>query len=115
MDLKCFDVIKDVVVSTKSKKFYDKDATITFVVGLEFNKLEVKSAVEQIWSVKVADVRTVIVKGREKKFTGRSFVTSSYKKAYVKLAAGYKIELPWDGISAASAGVNNYSPKTQGA
>ena len=52
------------------------------------NKLEIKEAVEKIFNVKVATVRTVKVRGRLKrvgKYMGR---TPDWKKAYITLKEG---------------------------
>ena len=65
----------------------------TFKVALNANKIEIKKAVEEIFKVKVVDVNTVRVKGKEKRM-GRSVGrTSDYKKAIVQLAEGDSIEI----------------------
>lgn len=64
-----------------------------FKVRLDANKLEIKKAIEQVYNVKVKAVNTVRVKGKSKRqgrFEGR---TSDWKKAYVTLQEGYKIEV----------------------
>ena len=64
-----------------------------FKVALSANKIEIKKAVEEIFKVKVVDVNTVRVKGKEKRM-GRSVGrTSDYKKAIVQLAEGDSIEI----------------------
>ena len=65
----------------------------TFKVATAANKIEIKKAVEEIFKVKVVDVNTVRVKGKEKRM-GRSVgKTSDYKKAIVQLAEGDSIEI----------------------
>lgn len=64
-----------------------------FKVRLDANKVEIKRAIEQAYNVKVKDVNTVRMKGKSKRqgrFEGR---TSDWKKAYVTLKPGYKIEV----------------------
>ena len=70
--------------------------TYTFNVPLEANKLEIKKAVESLYSVKVEKINIARITGktkqaykkRGKKITGKR---SDYKKAYVKLAEGNTI------------------------
>jgi large subunit ribosomal protein L23 len=64
------------------------DGRYAFQVRMDANKVEVASAIERFYGVSVADVRTLIVRGKEKRFgrfTGRR---SNWKKAYVTLAEG---------------------------
>jgi large subunit ribosomal protein L23 len=67
-----------------------------FEVARDANKIEVKQAIEQKYSVKVASVRTVNVKGKIRtRFTksGRTEGrTSDWKKAVVTLVKDNKIE-----------------------
>jgi large subunit ribosomal protein L23 len=67
--------------------------TYVFEVGLNSNKPQIKHAVEQYFDVKVDKVRTLIVRGKIKRF-GRMFgKRSNWKKAYVQLSEGHEIEL----------------------
>ena len=67
--------------------------TYVFEVGLNANKPQIKSAVEQYFDVEVDKVRTLIVRGKIKRF-GRMFgKRSNWKKAYVQLSEGHEIEL----------------------
>jgi len=67
-----------------------------FVVAKSANKLEIKQAVEELYSVKVADVNTMRYAGKRKQRYTKSGVTvgktSSYKKAVVTLAEGEVID-----------------------
>jgi large subunit ribosomal protein L23 len=65
---------------------------VLFEVALDANKIEIKSAIEALFSVKVVDVHTQIMRGKDKRigrFMGRR---PNWKKAIVTLAAGNKIE-----------------------
>ena len=67
--------------------------TYVFEVGLNSNKPQIKAAVEQYFDVQVDKVRTLIVRGKIKRF-GRMFgKRSNWKKAYVQLSEGHEIEL----------------------
>ena len=65
---------------------------VVFEVARDANKVEVRRAVEQLFKVTVTDVRTLVVRGKEKRvgrFAGRR---PSWKKAFVTLKAGDNIE-----------------------
>ena len=86
------DIIIKPVVTEKSIGMMENNKYV-FKVALKANKIEIKKAVEEIFKVKVVDVNTVRVKGKEKRM-GRSVgKTSDYKKAIVQLAEGDSIEI----------------------
>lgn len=65
---------------------------LLFEVAKDANKVEIRHAVEKLWNVDVLDVRTAIVRGKEKRmgrFVGKR---SNWKKAIVTIAAGQNIE-----------------------
>lgn len=64
----------------------------TFRVALDATKLEVKKAVEQLFSVQVESVRMIRVKGKSKRFQQRLGRRSDWKKAVVRLAEGHDID-----------------------
>jgi len=65
------------VQSEKALSMIDKQNTITFIVDINATKHDIKRAVEDLFNVKVEEVRTLITPKGE-------------KKAYVKLAPEYK-------------------------
>ena len=59
---------------------------VVFKVALNANKLEIKKAVEQLFEVKVDDVRVVNMKGKTRRTrTGMGSATAIGRKAYVRL------------------------------
>jgi len=64
-----------------------------FEVAPEANKLEVKSAVEQYFGVKVVQVRTMNYRGKIKRMGRFSGKRADWKKAVVTLAEGETIDL----------------------
>jgi large subunit ribosomal protein L23 len=67
--------------------------TVAFKVRPDANKVEIRTAVESVFNVKVTAVRTSSYEGKLKRmgrFQGRR---SDWKKAVVTLAAGHKIDL----------------------
>jgi large subunit ribosomal protein L23 len=86
-----YDVIKRPIVTEKGVAKKDAEQTLCFQVAPDANKVMVKAAVEQLFKVKVASVRTVNQVGklrRRGRFTG---YRSDWKKAYVRLKAGEKM------------------------
>jgi len=86
-----YNVIKRPIVTEKGVAKKDAEQTLCFEVAPDANKVLVKAAVEHLFKVKVASVRTVNQTGklrRRGRFTG---YRSDWKKAYVRLKAGEKI------------------------
>ncbi len=74
------------------------DANIhTFRVATDASKREIKSAVQFLFEVKVADVRTVNVVGKQKNFGKRAGKRKNWKKAYVRLAEGQSLDVAAEG------------------
>ena len=91
-------VIVRPVMTEKSTALTASQNVITFDVARDANKIEVRHAVEALFSVKVDSVRIVKVSGKIKK-VGRSIGRAQdRKKAYVKLAAGQKPPALFEGV-----------------
>jgi large subunit ribosomal protein L23 len=80
------------VVSEKSTLVGEKHNQVVLKVLLDADKKEIKQAVELLFEVKVAAVRTARLKGKRKKFRGSSGRRSDWKKAYVALQPGHEID-----------------------
>lgn len=86
-----YTVIKRPIVTEKGVTKKDAERTLCFEVDVDANKTQIRQAVETVFKVKVADVRTSTTAGklrRRGKFAG---YRSDWKKAYVKLKAGQKM------------------------
>ena len=68
-----------------------------FEVDLHANKVQIKQAVEAIWSVKVAAVNTMIMPGKQRSRGNSRGYRPDWKKALVSLRAGDRIEF-FDGL-----------------
>jgi len=66
---------------------------VTFRVHPDANKVEIRVAVEQVFNVKVSDVRTASFEGKMKRMGKHQGRRADWKKAIVTLAPGHKIEL----------------------
>jgi len=65
----------------------------TFKISKDANKIEIKKAIEEAFGVTVVKINTLITKAKDKrvgKYTGK---TKTFKKAFVTLKDGDKIEL----------------------
>ena len=86
-----YDVIVRPIVTEKAVGKKEAENTLCFEVAKGATKTDIRSAVQKIFKVKVADVHTVNTLGklrRRGKFTG---YRSDWKKAYVTLKAGEKM------------------------
>ncbi|HHK60257.1 MAG TPA: 50S ribosomal protein L23 [Desulfobacterales bacterium] len=84
-----YDVIKKPIITEKATML---DGKVVVKVDKRANKIEIKEAMEKLFNVKVAHVRTVSMRGKQKRL-GRHFGrTSDWKKAYVTLAEGEKLD-----------------------
>ncbi|HEX9160301.1 MAG TPA: 50S ribosomal protein L23 [Thermoanaerobaculia bacterium] len=63
---------------------------IAFEVAPDANKIEVKRAVEELFKVKVDEVRLANVKGKVKRMGRWAGKRRDWRKAYVRLKAGEK-------------------------
>jgi large subunit ribosomal protein L23 len=66
---------------------------VTFEVPVDANKHEIKTAVEELFKVKVTAVNTIRSKGKTKRFRGQLGRRVDSKKAVVTLAEGDTIDV----------------------
>ena len=87
-------IIVKPLVTEKMTKISDKfDNRYGFVVAKDANKDEIKKAVEEIFNVKVDDVKIINVLPRAKRVGRYEGKVSGYKKAIVKVNAADKINV----------------------
>ena len=65
--------------------------TVVFEVSSKATKTQIKEAVQQIFKVKVSDVRTANFPGKMRRRGQTEGYRRDWKKAYIKLAAGEKM------------------------
>jgi large subunit ribosomal protein L23 len=88
-----FQILLSPHISEKSAVLGDAAGQAVFQVARDAKKAEIKAAVEQLFDVKVANVRTVNMKGKSKRMGLRRGRRSDWKKAYVSLEQGHEIDL----------------------
>jgi len=87
------DVLMRPIVTEKSTTFLGSEQAYAFEVGLTANKIQIKRAIEQFYGVRVTDVRTIVVRGKIKRFGRHHAKRANWKKAYVTLAEGDSINV----------------------
>jgi len=70
-------IIRRIVATEKALTYIENHNTLTFMVDVKATKHDIKRAIEKLFNVKVAEVRTLITPKGE-------------KKAYVRLKPEYK-------------------------
>ncbi|MDX2284178.1 MAG: 50S ribosomal protein L23 [Bacteroidia bacterium] len=86
-------ILKRPIITEKSNSFAERGLPkYAFEVSLDATKEQVLAEVERVYEVKVADVNTVIVRGKRRQRYSKSGVlrgkSSNYKKAIVTLSSG---------------------------
>ncbi len=84
------------IITEKSESLSQKRNQYCFMVHKKANKIEIKKAVEAMFSVSVESVNTMIVPAKAKSRNTKSGILRgrkpSYKKAYVTLSSGEEID-----------------------
>ncbi|MEK7790881.1 MAG: 50S ribosomal protein L23 [Deltaproteobacteria bacterium] len=88
-----YQIIKRPLVTEKGTRLTAEANQYPFEVDQRANRTEIKEAIENLFKVKVEKVRTMIVRGKTKTFRLSSGKRPNWKKAYVTLKQGEKIEL----------------------
>ena len=83
-----YSVLKGPCLTEKAALLQEEDGKVVFKVHPKANKVEVKRAVEHIFNVKVKDVRTANMHGKQKRVGKSIGFTKNWKKAYVTLSEG---------------------------
>jgi len=86
-----YEVIRRPLVTEKGVEKKDAERTLCFEVALNANKTQVKSAVEKLFKVKVAEVRTASFEGKLRRRGRFAGYRPDWKKAYVRLKEGEKV------------------------
>ncbi|MDX1582881.1 MAG: 50S ribosomal protein L23 [Thermoanaerobaculia bacterium] len=92
------DVIVRPLVTEKSMIATEESNVIAFEVHPHANKIEVKKAVQDLFDVKVSEVRLMNVRGKVKRLGRNIGKRRDWRKAYVKLAAGEKAPEFFEGV-----------------
>ena len=92
---RAFSIINKPLMTEKSTNL-NQFNQYSFIVSKDSNVIEIKSAIEKIFKVKVTKVNTLIVRGKIKSFKGNLGYRKDLKKAIVTLAEGNTIDSSLD-------------------
>ena len=86
-----YDVVKKPIVTEKGVAKKEAERTLCFEVAAEANKTEIRNAIQTLFKVKVAEVRTSTTAGKLRRRGKFSGYRADWKKAYIKLKPGQKV------------------------
>ncbi|MCK9273733.1 MAG: 50S ribosomal protein L23 [Syntrophales bacterium] len=91
--MELYEIIKRPVITEKSTIAREEANSYVFEVDKRATKIEIQGAVEKIFKVKVAEVRTINMIGKKKRRGRIIGKRNDWKKAIVTLAPGNSIEI----------------------
>ena len=83
-----YNVLKGPCLTEKAAILQEEDGRVVFKVHPKANKIEIKRAVELFFNVKVKNVRTANMHGKQKRVGKTVGFSKDWKKAYVTLSEG---------------------------
>ena len=92
IDTRHYDVIVAPHITEKTTLLSEHNAVV-FKVADKATKPEIKAAVEALFDVKVTKVNTLNQDGKTKRWKGKPYKRSDFKKAIVTLAEGQSIDV----------------------
>ena len=92
IDIRHYDVVLAPHITEKATMLSEHNAVV-FKVANEATKPQIKAAVEALFKVTVTGVNTIVQKGKVKKWKGKAYTRSDFKKAIVTLADGQSIDV----------------------
>ncbi|MFY9397027.1 MAG: 50S ribosomal protein L23 [Desulfomonilia bacterium] len=90
-------IIKRPIVTEKGTALKQEQNQVLFAVARNANKIEIKKAVEELFSVHVEEVRTMNMSGKSKRYGMHAYKRPDWKKAIVTLRSGESIEF-YEGV-----------------
>jgi len=92
IDSRHYDVILAPHITEKATLLSEHNAVV-FKVANDSTKPQIKAAVEALFDVKVTNVNTILTKGKSKRWKGKPYKRSDFKKAIITLAEGQSIDI----------------------
>ena len=90
------DIMIKPIVTEKATQLTEQLNRYTFRVSLNANKYQIKSWVEKLYGVKVVNVNTLVVRGKNKSRWTKSGLlrgkTAAWKKAFITVGEGETID-----------------------
>ena len=85
-------VKRPILLTEKASRLREDENKVVFEVDLKANKIQIKSAVEELFGVKVTEVNTSVMRGKDRRMGRGHARTPNWKKAVVTLAEGHDIQ-----------------------
>lgn len=92
------EIVKSPLITEKLDALREAQQTYAFEVDRRASKIEIRSAIERLFSVHVEDVRTSIMRGKNKRVGARIGRRPNWKKALVRIREGETIEVFEGGV-----------------
>ena len=89
VDIRHYDVVLAPHITEKATLLSENNAVV-FKVANDASKPEIKAAIEALFGVTVKAVNTIVQKGKVKRWKGKPYKRSDFKKAIVTLTADSK-------------------------
>ncbi len=93
MKLELTDIIKRPLLSEKSVFLGTHRNAYSFQVDRRADKISIRQAIEEIYHVKVSEVRTSVVPGRSRRSKHGYRTTPAWKKAVVQVHPDHKLDI----------------------
>ncbi len=87
-----YDIIKTLIQTEKGSRI-EAGGCYQFYVARHATKIDIKRAVESVYKVRVDRVNTLVVRGKMRRVRMQLGKQPDWKKAYVRLEEGQKIEI----------------------
>jgi large subunit ribosomal protein L23 len=88
-----FQTIKRPFITEKGTLLREGSNKYLFEVDIEANKFQIKTSIEKLFNVHVEQVRTLRMRGKTRRVGKNIGRKSNFKKAYISLREGEKIDL----------------------
>jgi|YNPBryunderm2012_1023409.scaffolds.fasta_scaffold13774_3 large subunit ribosomal protein L23 len=92
MSIDIYKIIKRPIITEKTTKLKQQQNSYIFEVDINATKSQVKEAIEKLFNVDVEDVRTIIIKGKLRRYGRYEGYKPDWKKAIVKIKQGQNIK-----------------------
>jgi large subunit ribosomal protein L23 len=93
-------ILRRPIVLTEKASMLREQNQVIFEVAREANKIQIKNAVQALFNVKVLDVNTLVMRGKDRRM-GRGYAKlQNWKKAIITLKEGDSIDFFGDNASA---------------
>ncbi len=93
MTKNAFEILRRPLVTEKGNSLRDEHNQYVFEVATAANKIDIRRAIEKIFDVRVEEVRTSVVRGKNKRVGRNVGRRVNWKKAVVRLRSGDSIDV----------------------